>query len=105
MITKTNAVKKSIRKYERIIKALKKNTFDYPLDKCGFCQFFNDCGGCTECPLYPDICFRKRDPYTLYWQISGLIVKGEYTEAIPLAEQMLSEIRARGEKWIKGGLK
>ena len=102
MITKTNAVKMSVRKWEKIIKKLEREepvTWEITGLSCGFCYFFRTLGrynGCLKCPLFPDICTEDREgSKSLFWRFSE-------EDSLELARQILEAIRVRGEKWIKG---
>ena len=96
MITKTNAVGMSIRKWNR-------DPVDLD-DTCGFCEYAKERSNmgygnsvCEEyCPLYPDICTAEGDekPNALYWQYHR-------TRTPELAQQILDAIIERGEKWIQ----
>ena len=88
MITRTNAVKMSIKKWGQ-----------YPVNlkaKCGFCEFEKyKIYICNNCPLYPDICGDWDSLYSKY----------ENNPTVELQQQILSAIKERGEKWIKEGKK
>lgn len=101
MITKTNAVKKSKAKWERIVNG--KGSIH---DDCGFCDFViakaEDCDITNEdceqhCSLYPDICATdgNEKPDALYWKCRDKPSK-------KLATKILQAIIKRGEKWIRG---
>lgn len=89
MITKTNAVKMSIRKWEKIVDGDKEAIEE----DCGFCEFFPR--RCRKCPLFPDVCnWGDSCPKALYWQY-------EQTGNPQIAELILAAIKERGDKWIK----
>ena len=100
MITKTNAVKMSIRKWEALAKG--RTTTSH---QCGFCQYVegrhlskwyfsnSDCD--RLCPLYPDVCsVSVIVPKPLYFKYRS-------TKNIATAKAILKAIKERGEKWIK----
>lgn len=113
MITKTMAVKKSIKRWENIIKALEQDDLlvfndltiaDIATTSCAFCEFRSQAPPtddlCGICPLSPDICLLKTgpEPDALYWRI---VSSQTHNEQLKLSRQMLQEIKTRGEKWIK----
>jgi len=98
MITKTNAVKMSIKKWEKVKKWPSINSMFQP---CGFCEYFNkEKDPCKTCPLYPDLCYwdGNKKPNTLFWRIKRKIIGGK--DAGDLVEKMLSEIKERGKVWL-----
>lgn len=91
MITKTNAVKMSIRKWTALAKG------EWPKSRvCGFCKFTRN--HCTECPLYPDVGCETESLF-MQW-----IHAPFGTESDAIAQQILDAIKERGAKWIKGGI-
>lgn len=102
MITKTDAVKMSIKKWEALSQGRVPLSYD-----CGFCEFVAESVdgnwadsnvACEElCPLYPDVCSVEDslDNKPLYW-----IHNRSRNKAV--AKQILEAIKERGEKWIKG---
>lgn len=94
MITKREAVDMSIRKWS-----------EYPVDtseECGFCvynYFARHLNNCDECPLFPIVCAVPTPcyPNTLYKKYRNKPTR-------KLQQQILTAIKERGEKWIKGEL-
>lgn len=95
MISRTNAVKMSTRKWEALSKGEDADS------RCGFCAFvgLRECEG--NCPLYPDVCTDTLEsgPKSLYRQWLGSS-KSE-SEEREIALQILNAIKERGEKWIR----
>ncbi len=100
MITKTNAVNMSVRRWEALAQDEDAET------GCGFCEFFNPAlfdttnKNCQNCPLYPDVCMNHNDDTgSLFYRH-----RREYISArrIELANRILTAIKERGAKWIKG---
>ena len=96
MISKTNAVKMSIRKWERIVAAEDEEEKD-----CGFCVFRDQLYPSPPChPWYPldkaGIC--ATDPDGLYQQ-------WEENSTLELAQKILAGIRKEGAKWLEGDRK
>lgn len=114
MITKTNAVKMSITKWEKVVDTMSKAGIALPpweyergVEECGFCEFHDERDGwggddsCHLCPLNPDICYADGGVKSnaLYWRIKN---EGDAAKQLKLAQQMLEVIKTRGEKWIGG---
>jgi len=106
MLTKTQAVNRSIKKWE----ALVEDPYSAEGD-CGFCAFMEQLVGAyfdedscqKHCPLYPDVCslFMPDENFPIYWQFK----EADDTKIKKqLASKMLKAIKERGAKWIKGEL-
>ena len=108
-LTKTNAIKMSLRKWHKILDAYPdiKKMWDVEKDNdCGFCNFFFPGFNflrCNSCPLYPDVCYKimGEEPLPLYWQIRRKFYNRELNGLRDMIEQMIKEIQERGEKWLK----
>ena len=95
-MTRKEAVEKSIRKWEEIVKT------GVSWEMCGFCKYYQPLkhslkNRCKGCPLYPDICnFGEEDKQALFWRW----VNSFREEKGGLAIEMLAAIRERGQKWL-----
>lgn len=119
-LTKTNAVKMSVRRWEQVIERLEQGDGKIGLfalnsgefGDCGLCDFHHpdsyldplSSHCCDECPLYPDICSHSRWellPRPTFWKFCGGRTTAE--EQLPLAREILQAIKDRGAKWIAEG--
>lgn len=98
MLTKTNAVKKSVMKWEWIISELEQGKCAHTRGSCGFCEFLDS--KCTACPL-KDYCSAVVIVERLFWRITIAIDNQRYSEALPLARELLEAIKTAGAKWVK----
>ena len=114
-ITKQEAVKLSIKKWQKVIAGYEKcrSNKDWAeiLDRlmnvpCGFCAYvelyWKHPPPICQCPLYPDICCPD-DKYciALYWRIIDKIEHESKKGLLAMLRRMLKEIETRGQKWLQ----
>ena len=105
--------KSSLKKWEGIVAKLEKgervnlSTDVYGL--CGFCfEAAEDAGiepnvdlagdtlsdACFSCLLHPRFCSNEENEGTLFWRVVRNIAEERFAEALPLAKQMLEQIKS-----------
>lgn len=95
MITKANAVKMSIRKWEALARGQEPKSHN-----CGFCIFYHQY--CDGCPLYPDVCQVDRgiNLFREWLKTTNSADKINTKRGKKIAQQILQTIKERGAKWI-----
>ena len=112
-LTRTNAVKMSVRRWEEeVIKRLEHGDAvslddlnSSQFTDCGLCEFQRSDQGllfCIGCPLSPDICYNiyYSAPTATFWKFCDLTTA---EEQLPLAREILEAIKVRGTWWIAKG--